>query len=119
MHAYYVVTGATGSVPQKGVQVWVRNTGKEPVTNVDVVALHYLGRNEEFVIPCAPVDGRRAVLLPDGRWDARVDSTEDSLPSAMLVGRMDLVPIPEIRFDDPAGSRWQRLGENPPIRSSP
>ncbi|MBB2505952.1 hypothetical protein [Amycolatopsis echigonensis] len=89
------------------------------MTEVDMVALHYIGPNQEFVIPCASVDGRRAVLLPDGRRDSWVDSTEDSLPAAMLVGRMGLVPVPEIRVQDPAGSSWQRLGENPLIRSSP
>ncbi|MDS0134659.1 MULTISPECIES: hypothetical protein [unclassified Amycolatopsis] len=67
VQAFYIVGGLAGSEGSNGVQVFVRITRHEPVVNIDVVALHVVGRSETFVVECAPTGERRQVLQADER----------------------------------------------------
>ncbi|MEV6648764.1 hypothetical protein [Amycolatopsis sp. NPDC051371] len=114
MQAFYIVGGVAGSEGSSGVQVFVRNTGPEPVVNIDAVALHVIGRSETFVVECAPTGERRQVLLPGDEWLTWVKPTNEDLTSGLLLKIMDVGPVPEAVFDDLAATRWHRIGDGVP-----
>ncbi|MET9000685.1 hypothetical protein [Amycolatopsis sp. NPDC004169] len=114
VQAFSIVGGVAGSEGSNGVQVFVRNTGPEPVVNIDVVALHVIGRSETFVVECAPTSERRQVLLPGEEWRTWVKPTNEDLTSELLLKVMDVGPVPEVVFDDLAATRWYRIGDGVP-----
>ncbi|MFG1642649.1 hypothetical protein ACGFMK_20350 [Amycolatopsis sp. NPDC049252] len=114
VQAYYIVGGVVASDGSRGVQVFVRNTGPEPVVNVDIVALHVDGRSDNLIVECAPTAARRHVLLPGEEWQTWVKPTKEDLTSDLLLKVMDVGPVPEFTFDDLAETRWHRIGDSAP-----
>jgi hypothetical protein len=114
IEAHYIVTGIAGTHGGRGVQVWVRNDGHEPVTELDVVALHTKGSTKTFVVECAPTTERCPVLLPGAVWNTWVVATQGDLTSELVFRAADVGSAAEVVFDDLAGRRWRRIGSDRP-----
>jgi hypothetical protein len=119
VHAYYV-SGRWAPVKafdHIDYKLEVRNGGTEPVLNVELVAVHVAGQTGPMRVKVTADKGTCRVLLPGESWRPRDwRSVSEDLRTTML---SDFVTGPdgevEITFEDLGGTRWRRIGTQPPV----
>jgi hypothetical protein len=117
VHAHYVSGRViqVDTLTRNYLAAEVRNRGTEPVLNVELVEIH-VGTPEPSQAVRIKVDkGKFPVLIPGETWRPIWAMDPDDSRTALFGQFAQAGDEVEITFEDLGGTRWRRVGSQPPV----